>query len=40
LPRWKIIPLMLLEPPRTLPRPWETRLPFMYGSGSLEYFQS
>jgi hypothetical protein len=22
LPRWKIIPLMLLEPPRTFPRAW------------------
>jgi hypothetical protein len=29
LPRWKIMPLMLLEPPSTLPRAWYTRRPSM-----------
>jgi hypothetical protein len=40
LPRWKIIPLMLDEPPSTLPLAWYTRRPFMNGSGSDSYFQS
>jgi hypothetical protein len=40
LPRWKIIPLMLLDPPSSLPRAWNTRRPFMCGSGSVRYFQS
>ncbi len=34
LPRWKIMPLMELEPPRTLPRACATRRPPMKGSGS------
>jgi hypothetical protein len=34
LPRWKIIPLMLLEPPSTFPRACEMRRPCMNGSGS------
>ena len=40
LPRWKIIPLIELEPPSTLPRAWKTLRPFMCGSGSDSYFQS
>ena len=40
LPRWKIIPLMLLLPPSTLPRAWAMRRPFMNGSGSDSYIQS
>ena len=40
LPRWKICPLMLLLPPRTLPRAWWIRRPCMNGSGSDSYFQS
>jgi hypothetical protein len=40
LPRWKIIPLIELDPPSTFPRAWYTRRPPMYGSGSDSYFQS
>ena len=34
------MPLMLLEPPSTLPRAWKILRPFMFGSGSVSYFQS
>ena len=40
LPRWKIIPLMLDDPPSTLPRAWYTRRPPSSGSGSDSYCQS
>ena len=34
------MPLMLEDPPSTLPRAWYTRRPPMWGSGSEVYCQS
>ena len=40
LRRWKIIPLIVLDPPSTFPRAWSARWPFISGSGSDSYIQS